>query len=105
MPIETTYTQARDNLASYFDKAANDREVIIVRRRNRRGQRLGDVAIISAEELESIMETAHLLSSPRNARRLLTALNRALASEGTPTSIEQLRREVGIDPVNVAETE
>lgn len=105
MPIETTYTQARDNLASYFDRAANDREVIIVRRRNRRGQRLGDVAIISAEELESIMETAHLFSSPRNARRLLTALNRALANEGTPTSIEELRQAIGIDPANAEATE
>jgi len=94
MPLETTYTQARDNLASYFDKAVDDREVIIVRRRGRRSR---DVAIISAEELESLMETAYLLSSPQNARRLLTALNHALDNEGVATSVEELRRMVGLD--------
>lgn len=91
MAIETTYTQARERLAAYFDRAVDDREVIIVRRRGSR-----DVAIISADELESIMETAHLLSSPRNAQRLLTALNRALQNEGAPQTVEMLREEVGL---------
>jgi antitoxin YefM len=93
MPIETTYTQARDNFASYLDKVVDDREIVIVHRRN-----LGDAAIIAADELESLMETAYLLSSPRNAMRLLSALNSALANEGTTlTSLEELRREVGLD--------
>lgn len=93
MPIETTYTQARDNFASYLDKVVDDREVVIVRRR-----KLGDAAIIAADELESLMETAYLLSSPRNAMRLLSALNSALADEGTVLpSLEALRHEVGLD--------
>ncbi len=96
MSIETTYTQARDNFATYFDRVVNDREVIIV---HRRGSKAGAIAIISADELNSIMETAHLLSSPRNARRLLSALNRAFGDEGADTSVEQLRREVGLDSV------
>jgi antitoxin YefM len=91
MTVETNYTQARENLASYFDRATDDRDVIIVRRRNGR-----DVAIIAADELESLMETAHLLSSPRNAQRLLSAINRALANEGEPLSLESLKREVGL---------
>ncbi|MEJ7653139.1 MAG: type II toxin-antitoxin system prevent-host-death family antitoxin [Chloroflexia bacterium] len=92
MAVETTYTQARQHLAALFDRAADNREVIIVRRRNAR-----DVAIISADELESLLETAHLLSSPHNAQRLLTALNRALEGAVEPSSTAELRREMGLE--------
>ncbi len=91
MAIETTYTQARENLASYLDKAIDDREVIIVHRRN-----ADDVAIIAADELESLMETAHLFGSPRNAQLLLAALDRALRGEGREMTLAQLRAEVGL---------
>lgn len=91
MAIETTYTQAREHLASFFDKAVDDREVIIVRRRNAR-----DVAIISADELRSLMETAHLLSSPRNAERLLAALDQARRGEGHSMSVADLKSIVGL---------
>jgi antitoxin YefM len=43
------------------------------------------------------METAHLLRSPRNARRLLTALHRAERRQGQAMSIERLRREIGLE--------
>ncbi len=72
MAIETTYTKLREHLASYLNRVVEDPDVVIVRRNGGR-----DVALISAAELEGIMETAHLLHSPRNARRLLTALWRA----------------------------
>lgn len=91
MSIETTYTQARENLAAYLDKAVNDREVIIVRRRN-----AGAAAIISADELESLMETAHLFSSPRNAELLLAARDRALRGEGRQMTVAELRQEFGL---------
>jgi antitoxin YefM len=92
MAVETTYTQARDHLASYFDRVVDDREVVIVRRRNAR-----DVAIISADELESLMETAHLLRSPRNAQRLLAALSRARHSTEKPSTVDELREEMGLE--------
>ena len=95
MTVETTYTHAREHFADYLDRATDNREVIIIRRRSGR-----DDSSIAADELESLMETAYLLSSPRNAQRLLTALNRALADEGAPTSVEALRREVGLDENN-----
>jgi antitoxin YefM len=91
MSIETTYTQAREHLATFLDKAVQDREVIIVRRRNG-----GDAAIIAADELASLMETAHLLSSPRNAQRLLAALDQALRGEGRKMTLAELRQEVGL---------
>jgi len=56
-----------------------------------------DVALIAADELASLLETSHLLRSPRNAERLLTALARARRGEGVPLAVEKLRREVGLD--------
>jgi antitoxin YefM len=67
-----TYTQLRDKLASVLDHVAAEREVVIVRRKGAK-----DVALIPADELASIMETAHLLRSPNNASRLLRAFRRA----------------------------
>lgn len=78
--MEATYSQARQSLKALMDCAVNDREVVIVRRRN--GE---DVALIAADELNGLMETAHLLRSPRNAARLLEALHRAHTQALPPT--------------------
>ena len=93
MAIETSYTNLRANLASVLNRVAEDREVVIVRRR-----RAKDVALLPAGELAGLMETAHLLRSPKNARRLTTALRRANARKLKPRSVEELRREMGIGP-------
>ena len=90
MTIETTYSQAREQLKTLMDRAVDDREVILVRRRSG-----GAVAMIAADELQSLMETAHLLRSPKNAERLLTALARARAGEEPPMSIDALEERVG----------
>lgn len=89
---EITYSQARANLARLLDEVTENREVVIIRRRN--GE---DAALIAASELTSLMETAYLLRSPANAERLLTALNDALKGEGRALSLDDLRREVGLD--------
>lgn len=92
MTIETTSSQVREQLESFMDRAIEDREVIMVRRRG------GDaVAIIAADELDGLMETAHLLRSPRNAERLLTALARARGDSIAPLSVTDLRRVVGCE--------
>jgi antitoxin YefM len=52
--------------------------------------------LISADELESLMETAHLLRSPRNAARLLAAIARAKEGDLTPSSVDDLRKELGL---------
>ena len=81
MALETTYTKARASFASLCDTVSQDREVVIIHRRD-----ADDVALIAADELASLMETAHLLRSPRNAERLLTALARA-RGETAPNGI------------------
>jgi len=99
MAIETTYTALRENLATFLDRVTNDREVVVVKRR--RGQ--PDVAIIAADELAGLEETAFLLRSPANARRLAQALAESKANDkkrapGKPAAaaLEELRRSAGL---------
>jgi antitoxin YefM len=89
MPSETTYTSLRENLASVLDEVVDQQEIVIVRRRGSR-----DVALIPAAELAGLMETAHLLRSPRNARRLLSALRRSKGGNVKPRTPAALRKEI-----------
>jgi antitoxin YefM len=98
MPVETTYTALREKLAGFLDRVTDDNEVVIVRRRGRR-----DVAIVPADELSSLTETAHLLRSPKNAERLLQSLAESVAMDDKPlpaqpaeAAIAELRRSVGL---------
>jgi len=91
MPIQTTYTQARANLSKLFDEVTENREIVIVRRR--RGE---DIALVAADELAGLTETAHLLRSPKNARRLLQALARAQAGTEKPQTLEALKERIGL---------
>lgn len=91
MTYQTTYSKARASLATLCNRAEADRDVILIQRRGRE-----DVALIAASELSSLMETAHLLRSPKNAERLLAALARAQARTTEPQSVDDLRREVGL---------
>jgi antitoxin YefM len=92
MATETTYTQARANLKALLDEASDSREIVIIRRRGG-----DDVALIAADELRGLIETAHLLRSPKNAERLLRALARARQRKGRSSTIAKLRRDVGLD--------
>jgi len=89
--METTYTNLRQSLSSVLDRVADDREVVIVVRKGEK-----KVAMVPADELVGLMETAHLLRSPKNAQRLLTALRRATGLKGRPATLEKLRREIGL---------
>ena len=93
MAMETSYTSLRENLASVLDRVFEDQEIVIVRRKGSK-----DVALIPAGELAGLLETAHLLRSPQNARRLLTALRRAELGKIKPGTVDRLRREIQIEP-------
>ncbi len=92
MAIQTTYTTARAQFAKLCDQAVDDQEVILIQRRGKEA-----VAMLAASELRSLEETAHLLRSPENARRLLQALGRARSRFGNPGTVEDLRRELDLD--------
>ena len=84
MAIQTTYTQARASLASLMMmKVTNNREIVIIQRRGRE-----DVAMITADELAGVLETAHLLRSPKNAKRLLKTLDRVKKGTGVSQTID-----------------
>lgn len=92
MANRTTYTRARATLKSLCDRVAETREPYVIERRN------GDnVALISETELNALLETAHLLRSPRNAARLAAALERAGGDAPLPTSLDALRRSLGLE--------
>jgi len=92
MSIEITYSEARNNLASLLDRVTDDREVAVIRRRGHE-----DVALISASELSSLLETAYLLRSPANAERIVKALKRARGDLTKPQTIEDLKKEFGVE--------
>jgi antitoxin YefM len=90
MSVNTSYSQARANLASLLETVTSDREIVIIERRGRE-----DVAMVAASELSSLLETAHLLRSPANAERLLSALGQALDSKGQKMTAAKLRKRFG----------
>ncbi len=91
MAIHTSYSKARAKLASLWDRVERNREVAFLHRRGHR-----TVALIDAEELAGLTETAHLLRSPKNALRLMTALDRSFREETRPMSVAELRADLGL---------
>ena len=89
--VQTSYTEARAHFAALLDRAAQDRETVIIKRRG-----AADVAMLAADELRGLEETVHLLRSPRNAARLLAALERAERGEGIRMTVDDLRAELGL---------
>jgi antitoxin YefM len=60
-------------------------------------QRSGDnLVLLAADEYDRLAETAHLLASPKNAARLLTALARARRRKGKSSTVEELRAACGL---------
>ncbi|HEY5788108.1 MAG TPA: type II toxin-antitoxin system prevent-host-death family antitoxin [Microlunatus sp.] len=72
-----SYTESRARYAEVLDSVVSDREEIVITRAGHE-----PVVIVSLEEFESLRETAHLLRSPANARRLLAAMERLETGEG-----------------------
>lgn len=72
-----SYTESRARYAEVLDAVTNDREEIIITRAGH-----DPVVIISLDDYESLRETAYLMRSPANARRLLDAMERLEAGRG-----------------------
>ena len=85
-----SYSELRRELETACDWVCDRHEPLLIRRR-----RGGDVVLIAKDDYESLEETAYLLSSPENARRLLEALQRRAADRATFASIEALKHEIG----------
>lgn len=85
-----SYTEARDRLASVWDETISTREPVVIDRRGHES-----VVLLPASEWQGLLETAHLLRSPANARRLLGALNRLEQGEGQELSLDALAAKSG----------
>lgn len=72
-----TYSAARANLASTMDRVCNDHEPLIITRNGEQS-----VVMLSLEDFQALEETAYLLRSPANARRLLSALTQLTVGKG-----------------------
>lgn len=72
-----TYTAARENLAATMDQVCDNREPVVITRQKQRS-----VVMLSLEDYESLTETAYLLKSRTNARRLLAATKQLESGKG-----------------------
>ncbi|HLB33619.1 MAG: prevent-host-death protein [Verrucomicrobia bacterium RIFCSPHIGHO2_12_FULL_41_10] len=87
-----SYTEARESLATIWDKTVSTREPMIISRPGTES-----LVIMPIDEWSSMKETAYLLRSPANARRLLGALDRIEQGEGENLTIEELKTKVGLE--------
>ena len=88
-----TYSYVREHLAEIWDEVENSQQAVRIQRRGHQ-----DMALIPADELASLEETAHLLRSPKNAARLLSALARSAGGKASPVELAELRRQLGLEP-------
>ena len=72
-----TYTAARANLASTMNRVCNDHEAMIITRNGEQA-----VVMLSLEDYNALEETAYLLRTPANAKRLLSAVTQLNAGKG-----------------------
>jgi antitoxin YefM len=72
-----SYSESRARYAEVLDSVVDDREEVVITRAGH-----DPVVIVSLEDYESLKETAYLLRSPENARRLLTAIESLESGEG-----------------------
>jgi antitoxin YefM len=91
MATKASYSHARQNLAEIWNEVEDSREPAILERRGHE-----DMALIPADELSSLQETAYLLRSPKNAARLLTALARSQKKKGKEVELEALMKQLGL---------
>ncbi len=73
-----TYSSARSNLAQTMEKVCDDHNPVIITRKAAR-----PVIMMSLDDYEALEETAYLLRSPKNARRLLESIAQLEAGKGT----------------------
>jgi antitoxin YefM len=76
-----SYSELRNNLASYMEEVCDNRAPLFVTRHNARS-----VVLMSEDDYEGLIETVHLLKSPPNAARLLRSIKDA--DEGKLTERE-----------------
>ena len=75
----------RENLKSTFDSIVNMRSPFLITRKSQE-----DIVMMPVHEYEGLIETVHLMKSPKNSERLLSALGRAEKGESSFHSLVEL---------------
>ncbi len=79
-----TYTSARGNLAKTMKKVCDDHSPVVITRKSSK-----PVVMMSLEDFQALEETAYLLRSPKNARRLLKSITELKAGKGTERELSE----------------
>lgn len=79
-----SYTAARSNLAKTMESICNDHEPVIITRKNERS-----VVMLSLEDYEALEETAYLLRSPKNMKRLIESISELEDGKGLIKEINE----------------
>ncbi len=94
--LQTSYTQAQQNLGTLLEQIETENTIAMIKRSGHK-----DIALLTAEELNRLLETVYLLRSPPNARRLLEALEQSQQWDKeeppSPHTLEELSSELGIE--------
>lgn len=80
--ISMSYTSARGNFASTIEKVRESHAPITITRQGK-----GVAVMMSIEDYQALEETAYLLRSPKNAQRLLSAINDLESGKGSPQEL------------------
>ena len=72
-----TYTKARERLAETMERVCEDHAPVIITKKE------DSVVMISLADYQAMEETAYLLRSPKNARRLLESMAQLESGRGT----------------------
>lgn len=80
-----TYTAARENLAATMQQVCDDHDPVIVTRRRDQA-----VVMMAIDDYTALEETAYLLRSPKNARRLRNAVDQLRSGNGKKHELPEL---------------
>ncbi|MBB6000652.1 type II toxin-antitoxin system Phd/YefM family antitoxin [Streptomonospora salina] len=79
-----SYSESRANYAATLDSVVDDREEVVVTRAGHE-----PVVMVALSEYEALRETAYLLRSPENARRLVSAIEELEAGRGIERGLDE----------------
>lgn len=79
-----SYTALRNTLAKTMEKVCEDHEPIVITRKNE-----GAVVMLSLEDYESLEETAYLLRSPKNIKRLFESISQLEKGKGVEKDLAE----------------
>jgi antitoxin YefM len=91
MRDRVSYSELRRSLKAACDQVCDRHEPLVIERRHG-----GDVVLLAKEDFQSLEETAYLLSSPENARRLLQALGGSAEDRKAFGSVDELKNALGV---------